>query len=277
MISGRSRLIALLVADLENQFYPAVINRITKALKDEGYSVLLLIFDPQQQDNHVAEMMQYQVDGIIVASCTVSDSAAQQFAHCGVPVVSFNRFLPELSVNSVCSDNIAGGKMAAELLVKIGSRRIAYIAGAKGSSANRDREAGFNSVLASHGMAVFGRALGGNSQAQAKEAARQLFTQKEIPDAVFVANDQMAIAVMDVLRDELKLRIPQDVSLIGFDDAPEASWKGYNLTTVSQDLGEIVGSTLDILLKQINGQEANVTSRVLPVELVIRETTKRQV
>ena len=274
MISGRSKLIALLISCMENQFYPIIVDRITRQLKSEGYGVLLLISDPARQDNHIAEMMQYQVDGLIVTSSTVSESVVQYCADCGVPVVSFNRVLPSSPVISVRSDNVAGGRMVAELLIKSGCQRISYIAGAENSSAIHDRERGFILGMAEHGKEVFGRAVGGDSRDLAKSAARALFDQEEIPDAVFVANDHMAISVMDVLRDELQLRIPQDVSIVGFDDVPDASLSAYNLTTVSQNVIAIVDSVMEILLHQIDSQEITEIAKIVPVRLIIRGTVK---
>ena len=273
MISGRSKLIALLVSYMENQYYPVIVDRISRRLKAEGYGVLLLIPDPCRQDNHVAEMMQYQVDGLIVASSSVSESV-QNCADCGVPVVSFNRILPSSPAISVCSDNVAGGRMVADLLIKSGCQRISYIAGTETSSAILDRERGFNRGMAAHGKVVFGRTVLGDRRAPAKSAARALFDREEIPDAVFVANDHMAIAVMDVLRDELQLRIPQDVSIVGFDDVPEASLSAYNLTTVSQNVVAIVDSILEILLHQIDSQEITEIAKIVPVRLVARGTVK---
>lgn len=274
MISGRSKIVALLVAYMDNQFYPVVVDSISRRLQENGYNVMLFISDPGQQDLLVQKMMQYQVEGIIMASSTLSSIIAIECAQTGIPVVLFNRYVPSFPSSSVTSDNLAGGGLAADHLVKGGHKRIAFIAGDEDSSTNRDREDGFYQAMASHGMEVSDRAVGGYQFERAEQATREMFGGAERPDAVFVANDHMAFAVMDVLREELNLRIPEDVSVIGFDDVPGACWRGYNLTTVAQNLGSMVDSTLSILLEQIDNQAVERHAAVLPVELVVRGTTR---
>ena len=103
-----------------------------------------------------------------------------------------------------------------------------------------------------------------------------MFGKAERPDAVFVANDHMAFSVMDVLRAELKLRIPEDVSVAGYDDVPEASWKGYDLTTVSQSSQSMIENAVSILLEQIEKRVVRKRAAVIPAELVIRGSTRKR-
>lgn len=274
MISGRSKLIAMLVAYMDNQFYPTVVEQFSRQLQERGYNVLLFMSDPGQQDKLVQKMMQYQVEGIIMASATLSSSIARECADTGIPVVLFNRYVPSTPASSVTSDNLAGGSLVADFLVRAGHDRIAFIAGDEDASTNRDREAGFYKGLAAHGITVWDRAVGGYEFEGAAKAARKLFSGSEIPDAVFVGNDHMAFAVMDVLRDELGLRVPEDVSVVGFDDVPEAGWKGYQLTTVTQRIPQMIDSTLSILLEQIERQTIKRRAAVIDVNLVVRGSAK---
>ncbi len=274
MISGRSRLIAILVAYLDNQFYPLVLEQMSRALQDRGYQVLLFMTDPGNQDQVVQKMLQYQVEGIVMASATLSSSLARECASTGTPVVMFNRYVPSSPTSSVTSDNIEGARLLAHFLVKGGHRKIAFVAGNEDSSTSRDREAGFHKGLAECGITLFRRAVGGYSFEGASAAARELFNVRERPDAVFVANDHMAFAVMDVLRSELGLRIPQDISLVAYDDVPEASWAGYNLTTVSQPCGPMVEATVSILIEQVENRVVEKRAAVLPARLVIRGSAR---
>ena len=113
VISGKSRLIALLVAYLDNQFYPIVLERLSRTLQESGYHVLLFMTDPGDQDDVVRRIMEYQVEGIVMASATLSSSLARECAQTGIPVVMFNRYVPASPASSVTSDNIerrsAGG------------------------------------------------------------------------------------------------------------------------------------------------------------------------
>jgi len=274
MISGRSRLIAMLVAYLDNQFYPIVLEQISRALQGEGYQVLLFMTDPGKQDEVVQKILQYQVDGIVMASATLSSTLARECANTGIPVLMFNRYVATSPASSVTSDNIEGGRLIGDFLVRGGHERIAFIAGAEDSSTNRDREAGFYQGLAQHGVTLFAHAVGGYSFEGAARAARSLMDLKRRPDAIFAANDQMAFSVIDVIRSEYGLKVPHDISVIGYDNVPQASWKGYDLTTVSQPYLQMVEQTVKILIEQIENKIVKKRAAVLPVKLIIRGSAK---
>ena len=163
-------------------------------------------------------------------------------------------------MSAVTSDNFAGGRKIAEFLLAAGHRKIGHIAGWEGASTQRDREAGFISALAEAGVALHARAVGDFTMEKASAATRTLFA-SDPPEALFVANDHMALAVMDTLRFELGLKVPQDVSVVGFDDVPAAGWPAYNLTTVRQPANRMVAKTVEILLDQIEN-DANETRRI---------------
>ncbi len=274
VISGKSRLIALLVAYLDNQFYPVLIEDLCRNLQGRGYQTLLMMTEPGNQDELVQRIMQYQVEGIVMASATLSSNLARECARTGIPVVMFNRYVATSPASSVTSDNIEGGRLVADYLVRGGHERIAFIAGMEDSSTSRDREAGFYKGLAEHGIAVHDRAVGGYTFDGAAAAARELFAADTPPDAIFVANDHMAFSVMDVIQEELGLSIPEDVSIVGYDDVPEASWSGYNLTTVSQSANAMIETTAAILLEQIEKSMVRKRASVLPAELVERGSAR---
>jgi DNA-binding LacI/PurR family transcriptional regulator len=154
----------------------------------------------------------------------------------------------------VTSDNLAGGRRAAQHLIDTGHRRIAHIMGWQGSSTGRDRARGFRAALDAAGLQPFAMIDGMYSRDMAAEAARELFAGPERPDAIFVGNDHMAFAVMDTLRFELGLSVPADVSVISYDDVPLAAWAAYNLTTIRQPVRRMVEATVDILLNQLEGE-----------------------
>ncbi len=274
MISGRSHLIAVLVAYLDNQFYPIVIEQLSRSLQAKGYQVLLFMTDPGNQDQMVHKMLQFQVEGIVMASATMSSVLARECADTGIPVVLFNRYVPSLPASSVTSDNLSGGRQIGRLLAAGGHRRIAFVAGAEDSSTNRDRESGFTEALAEAGLRIWRRAVGGYSFEGAAKAVRSLFSGSEPPDAIFVANDHMAFSAMDVIRGELGLRIPEEVSLVGYDDVPEAGWGGYRLTTVKQPGTEMIAETVKILIDQIESRKVLQHDAVLPASLVIRDSAR---
>ena len=278
LITRRSRIIALVMSYLQNQFYPLVIEKLSQSLQKQGYHVLMFISDLEETDGVLAEILQYQVDGIVMASAMLSPDLARQCAESGVPVVLFNR-VPDISAfarhstSSVTSDNHRGGRMVAELLPARGHRRIAFLAGLEKSSTNLERERGFNEVLEAAGVAVFRRAVGHYSFELAKVATRELFAGADLPDAVFVANDHMAIAAMDVLRQEIGLRVPEDVSVVGFDDVPQASWGAYRLTTVVQSVEDMVEATVELLHEQMR-EGTHPRNVVIPCRVVERDSVR---
>ncbi len=161
MISGRSRLIAILVAYLDNQFYPVLLEQLARLLQERGYQVLLFMTDMGDQDTVVQRVMQFQVEAIIMASATLSSSLAGECAKTGVPVLLLNRYVPASPASSVTSDNLEGGRLLAHFLADGGHSRIAFIAGVEDSSTSRDREAGFCKGLAERGLTLHARAVGG--------------------------------------------------------------------------------------------------------------------
>jgi DNA-binding LacI/PurR family transcriptional regulator len=274
MISGRSRLIAILLAYLDNQFYPVLLEQVARALQERGYQVLLFMTDPGDQDGVVQKMLQFQVEGIIMASATLSSSLARECAETGTPVLLLNRYVPASPASSVTCDNIEGGRMLAHFLADGGHRRIAFIAGQEDSSTSRDREAGFCKGLAERGLPLFARAVGGYTFEGAAEATRRLMAARERPDALFVGNDHMAFAAMDVLRGEMRLSVPGDISVVGYDDVPEAGWGGYGLTTISQSSAAMAETAVAIMMEQIEKQEVNRKAAILPAQLVIRSSAR---
>ena len=276
MITGRSRMIGLVVAYLENHFYPEVLEKLSNALQAEGYHVLIFMTSQTTGniDAVVEEILDYQVDGIIMASVAMSSDLSSRCEAAGVPVVLFNRLQDNETLSGVASDNVAGGRKLARFLVAGGHRRIAHIAGWEGASTQRDRERGFLSGLAEAGQQLAGRAVGDFRADRAKEAARTLFAGPDRPDAVFVANDHMAFAVMDVLRFELGLDVPGDVSVVGYDDVTISAWPSYDLTTLRQPANRMVEATVRIMLSRIETPDMPARRIAIDGPLIVRRSAR---
>ena len=280
LITKRSRIIGLVLSQLENLFYPLALQQLARALQQEGYHVLLFLADGANSDDLVSEILQYHVDGIVLAATTLSSPLAQRCCDAEIPVVLFNRVMAAgapSAVSAVRSDNLEGGRAVANFLAQGGHRRVAYIAGQEESSTNLERERGFREGLAAHGLRIWARGVGNYDPAQAHEAALALFSGPgERPDAVFVASDNMAFPVMDALRQQLGLRIPEDISVIGFDDVPQAAWGSYRLTTFQQPLPAMVEATVGLLRKVLAEDAPSVgDSIVVPGRLIVRESARR--
>ncbi|MFC3614249.1 LacI family DNA-binding transcriptional regulator [Lutimaribacter marinistellae] len=275
VVSGKSRIIGVVMAYLENQFYPDVLEKLSNALQAKGYHVLVFMASHQAGniDTVVEEILDYQVDGIIAASVAMSSDLSKRCRAAGVPMVLFNRSQDDPNMSAVTSDNIAGGRKVAEFLVAGDHRKIGYIAGWEGASTQRDREAGFLQGLAEAGVKPFAREVGNFRMDEARDATLRMFAD-DPPDAVFVANDHMALAVADCLRFELKLNIPQDVSVVGYDDVPAAAWPAYDLTSVRQPANRMVAETVEILLRKIENPNAAPRKVQIDGPLILRGSAR---
>ncbi len=282
LITGRSRIIGLVLSYLENLFYPVALQRLAERLQRDGYHVLLFVNQNPNADELVTEILQYHVDGIVLAATTLSSALARNCADAEIPVVLFNRVMADAganttqSVSSVRGDNVAGGRALAGFLAAGGHRRIAYIAGNEESSTNLERERGFREGLSAAGLHIWARATGNYDFAQARQAALTLFASgRERPDAVFVASDHMAFAVMDALRFELGLRVPDDVSVVGFDNVPQADWGAYRLTTFEQPVDPMIEATVGLLQERLREEGAGPARNVVvPGSLIVRASAR---
>lgn len=255
MITGKSRIIGLVVAYLENQFYPEAVERLSRALQEQGYHVLIFMASPTMGEGVQAvmeEILDYQVEGIILASVSMNSNLTSRCEEHGIPVVLFNRAQDDPRLSSVTTDNYAGGHAIGLHFAELGHRRIGYIAGHEGASTQRDREHGFRDGLAAAGLALAARQVGGFVYADARTATLEMCAGPDRPDAIFVCNDHMAFAAIDVLRFKIGLDVPGDISIAGFDDVPLAAWPAYDLTTYRQPINRMVAQTVKTLLHLID-------------------------
>lgn len=279
LITRRSRIVGLVMGYLENQFYPLVIERLSQALQRNGYHVLLFISETPEADKILVDILQYQVDGIVMASTTLSSGLAHDCAEAGIPVVLFNRVaqigtMGHFSTSSVSSRNRDGGRLVGELLLRTGHHRIAWLAGLENASTSLDREAGLCDALNEAGLTLHARGVGRYDFTEARRVVMEMFSDPtDRPDALFAANDHMAIAALETLRTDLGLQVPQDVSVVGFDNVPQAAWPSFNLTTVQQDVDRMVEATRNLLFEQIEG-EVFARSVTVPCVLVERGTVR---
>ena len=276
LITGRTRIIGLVVAYLENQFYPMALELLSRALQARGYHIL--VFMAENSTERVAqvmsELLDYQVDGIITASVAMSNDLTTRCDGAGIPVVMFNRGQDDARLSEVTSDNVNGARRAAEFLINGGHKRIAHVMGWQGSSTGRDRAEGFKQAMQAAGLQPFAMVDGTYSREKAAAVTRELCQGPERPDAIFVGNDHMAFAVMDTLRHELGLRVPQDVSVVGYDDVPMAAWPAYGLTTLRQPVNRMVEATVAALLNQIEGGSSAPTKVKINGPLMVRTSAR---
>ena len=275
LITNKSRIIAVVMAYLENLFYPDVLEELGRLLVKENYRLLLFTgFMDRDSDPVFDQLMQYRVDGIILASTSLSSDLSEECAAAGIPVVLFNRTTERDAVSSVTTRNREGGRRVAEFLLAGEHKRFAYISGLESSSTNRDRFAGYSEALVEAGHSEILVEVGNYDRAEAEAAARKLLARKDRPDAIFVANDHMAVAVMDVARYEFGISIPDELSIVGYDDVGPARWTSYGITSMSQPLKRMVEATVNILMSQISSGDIEAEHRILNGDLVVRTSAR---
>lgn len=276
LIRKSTRIIGVVAMRLSKPFYARTIREFTRRLQAQGYWTLLFyVADDSEVEMTLPMALQYQVDGVVITSATLSSKLADEFARTGTPVVLFNRYAATARTHVVRCDNYAGGRMVADAFLDAGHRRIAYIAGEEGSSTNQDRERGLVDRLNERGVQLWQRASGDYSYEAGYVAAQQLLRGSERPDAIFCADDMTAIGAMDAARYELGLRIPEDLSVIGFDDIPMAAWSAYSLTTIRQPFEEMVEATIQQLLNAIADPKAETVNKVIAPTIVIRKSVRK--
>ncbi len=275
LISNHSNMIGIVMADVKNPFYPSVLDMFVRKLLEKGRkSMLLMASRDQQVDELLPHLLEYQVDGLVITSATLSSEMADQCMALGTPVVLFNRYVPDTQASFVCCDNEGAARNVADFLVKSGHKRLAYIAGIKDTSTNLDREQGFRTQIRKHGLPEPASAGGDYSYEGGFDAALTLFRARNKPDAIFCANDITAMGAMDALRNNLGLRIPEDVSIVGFDDIANAQWPAYNLTTVRQPVTRMVDRTISNLLERTNYPDTTQVTELLAGKLIVRGSTR---
>lgn len=266
----RSGIVAIVMGGLENPFYADVLDQMGAALDAAGYRSLLFRVPPDQDvDDQLPALRQYNVDALIVASASISSRIAEEWQRDRRRVVLFNRTVPDPAVPSVSCDNAAGAARLADLLIDRGHRRLVYVAGPQQTSTNREREAGFIRRLMERGVSLAGRVdTAPYSFQEGHRAAGEAMAVR--PDAIFFANDVLALGGMDRLRHGLGLKVPHDVSVVGFDDIQMAAWPSYDLTTIAQPVPEMV--RLAVEAATVGDQAAR--RQVVPGTLVLRGSVR---
>ncbi|MFT4089448.1 MAG: LacI family DNA-binding transcriptional regulator [Asticcacaulis sp.] len=275
LMTNRSYIIGVAVTHIENQFYPRVLEQLSAALRLEGYRILLFVtqgiadFDPA-----LDELLKYRVDALILASTSLSSGLAEECRNMGVPVIMFNNIDTASTIPSISGDNINGARTVAAFLVAGGHKRFGFIAGAADSSTSRLREQGFTDYLKSQDCAPPQRLYADFRFDLAMQAMRSLLDSPERPDAVFCANDHMALAAMQVARDEAGLKIGEEISITGFDDSAISAWPAFGLTTYSQPVDRMVEQTMAMLRKALSDDKAEIAPEIVSGQLIIRSSAR---
>lgn len=275
LITGRSHIIGVTIPGLSNQFYAAALEALSTSFAQLGYRVLLFATQPDHPSDPVLEeVLRYRVDALVLVSATLSSHFADECQQIGLPVILLNRKTNSKTVSCVTGDNREGAANVAAFLAAGGHQRFAYIAGLESSSTSRDREQGYCQYLQDNGHASPARAIGHYTQQGAASAARTLLSAVHRPDAIFCANDQMALVTINIARSEFNLAVGREVSIVGFDNTELAGWPLFGLTTYSQPIGAMVNRVVQIIQQALLDREMPAIQEVMAGQLIVRESAR---
>jgi DNA-binding LacI/PurR family transcriptional regulator len=266
----RTNIVGIVVSDMQNPFYPALLERLTQGLQRVGLQSLLFNVTPGANiEEQLVAIRTYNVDAVVIVAATVLNDRMLDWAIEGRRAILLNR-LGHDDITTVCCDNVAGPRALVDHLHETGRHRIGYVAGLTKSRIGMTRYGAFTSRLAELGMRLAGNA---SREAYSYEAgwrgALDLLPEK--PDAIFFASDILALGGLDAIR---QAGANGEIAVVGFDDIPMASWPGYSLTTYRQPIGDLVEKTVGLLTTEDPG---SAQLHTLMGELVVRASTSPDV
>ena len=272
--SHRTNVIGILVAEFE-PFSTEILKGAGQAITGTGYELLAYSGGGRAGENtgwerrYLSRLSGTLIDGAILVTPTIRGTGGP------VPVVAIDPHAGAARMPTVGTDNFNGAVLATEHLIGLGHRRIGFLGGREDLESSLLREEGYRAALRAAGIDVDPALVrnGGYRRQTAIGPARELLTLPDRPTAIFAANDLSAIGTMDVAR-ELGLTVPDDVSVIGFDNVPESALTHPPLTTVAQPIQQMGFEAVHLLLRLLAGTGGIETHVQLPAELVTRGSTR---
>jgi len=274
LVTRRTQLVGVIVADIVNPFYPELVEALAANLADRGLKMLFQNAGRGEEEEYVRVLLEHRVEGIIFTSALQSSSAVRRLVEQRLPVVLTNREVAGAACDTVVSDNVGGARAAASHLLELGHKRIALVRGYGGASTSDERERAFTERLGESGLVLPSeyRREGRFEHERAYGEVLRLLSLENPPTAIFCVNDLMAFAALNAAR-AAGLGVPRDLSVVGFDSIGMAGWESLSLTSVRQPIADIARSAVDLLNRRINDPERPIERRVFPSELMVRGTT----
>ncbi len=276
LVKGKMNVVVCIIGDRLNQFYAELFSAAEEALNELGYLAVLCYtnYDPAKEEKYLEAVTENNFAGVIMVTAPETPQLAQNLAKLDFPVVLANRHLVSVPTDVVLTDNYYGGYIATRYLLDLGHRRIAHWAGPDNSTASRERMRGYRDAMREAGLQVRdGDIWRGNlREADGYEFACRLMEQPRDITAVFCGNDMMARGVV-VAYAERGRKIPDDLSIVGFDDAPIGVAGTVKLTTVRQHAQEMGKAAAEMVVNRMTNMDQPHRRLTFTPELVIREST----
>jgi LacI family transcriptional regulator len=276
LVTRRTHSIGLLISDIANPFFIRAVRAVEDIAQENGYNVILCNTDEDssKETQYLRVLMEKRVDGIILATTAGSLQAVRDFRWRRIPLVLFDRELPGVPADTVKVDSVMGGRLATEHLLSLGHTRIAVIHGPVVRSTGAERLQGYLDALRAAGVRRDAALIreGNFKQDSGRALTRRLLDLSAPPTALFCTNNLMTVGALQTLQ-EGGVRIPADLSLVGYDDMEWWTLTRPPLTTVGQPVYDLGREAMRLLLRQIDAEGRQRPQRVvLKPELLIRES-----
>jgi LacI family transcriptional regulator len=278
LVSGRSRILGLMVSEITNPFFPELVQEFDELAVAEGYEVMIgsTNYDPGRTELLIRRMIERKVDGVAVMTFGIEEELVERLVKHGFPLVFVDAGPKQANVRVLKVNYGEGIREAVRHLAGLGHRRIAFISGPLGMRTAATRRDAFESAMAELGLAVAAAAVveGKHTMESGKEAMERLLKAPELPTAVVCSNDMTAIGVLHAL-DETTHRVPQDISVVGFDDIHLAQFMLPPLTTVQMLCRDLATAAVEALRAGIEAGHPKAAQREWPIatRLVVRRST----
>ncbi|MDF2491589.1 MAG: exuR [Microbacterium sp.] len=269
--SGRTRRIGLLVTDLGNQFYTHIIAPVHHELEGRGYQ---LVLHTETTDETVAErLIANGLDGVILATTTVDSVAPLRLRDRGLPFVYFNRTAAFVDADATVVAPAIGFGQAADRAAALGHRRIGAVLGPANTSTAQSREVALRATLADHGLTLDPQHVrrGPFDTASGDTATSELLALDDPPTLIFCGNDVVAYGALNAAR-RAGVRVPEDVSIVGFDDLPPAAWPIIELSTIAYDFAQMAREAATLMVRRIEDPDAGISHVEFETSFVERRT-----
>ncbi len=272
----RSSVLGALIPDIANPFFASVLRGMEDAVAERDYSIIVSNTDdlPARETKGLAMLRDRQVDGLLLATARRQDPAIEQLSAENVPFVLVNRHTDPITPNTVVPDDFAGAVSAVEHLVTLGHQRIAHITGSDAVSTGYLRREGYLDGLQHAGLTADPALIvpGSFREAGGYDAMRTLLDLAEPPTAVFAVNDLAALGAIRAIA-EAGLRVPEDVSVVGFNDLFQATYTMPQLTTLQVPHHMMGARAAERLLDMVTEGVQPEHPLLLPVTLIVRGST----
>ena len=267
--------IGVVIADNRNPFYAEVLNGMEEAAREKNYHIILANTqrDYKKEEEAINLLLAKRVDGLLITPVQDRDDDIKNLIDANIPFVVVGRDFENIEVDAIYNDEVKGGFLATEYLIKKGHKKIAFINGFLHKSPARGRLEGYKKALKKYGIPLDDALVsaGDIDIKDGYERTRQLFEKGLDFTAIFAYNDMMAFGVMQAIK-EKGLRIPEDIGLVGYDDIPFSSLISPSLTTIRLNKQELGIESVKLLFSRMNGNRKKAKKIMLDVELIIRKT-----